>query len=151
MKQIEVEKIIKESKYEAIDGTLFSNKDECVKYENSAKVVLLAKYNKLVVKSDTEYNIFHCGSDDCYVDLVKVNNTEDIKNIMQLFALYNPHTASTESNVSERMTICEKALHTDDILFVHRGYEDDSFWIESTLGDKIDYIKERCKYETNKA
>lgn len=151
MKQIEIEKIIKETKYEAIDGTLFSNKDECVKYENSAKAVLLAKYKPLVVKSDTEYNIFHCGSEDCYVDLVKFNNTEDIKNVMHLFALYNPHTASTESTVLERMKICEKALHTDDILFIHRGYEDDSFWIESTLGDRIDYIIKSCKYETDKA
>lgn len=151
MKQIEIEKTIKEIKYKAIDGTLFNTKDECIKYDNTAKVVLLAKYKKLVVKSDTEYNLFHCGSEDCYVDLVKFNNTEDIKNVMQLFALYNPHTANAESTVSERMSICEKALHTEDILFIHRGYEDDSFWIESTFGDKIDYIKESCKYEIDKA
>lgn len=151
MKTIEVEKIIKEIKYGAIDGTLFNTKDECIKYESTAKAVLLAKYKKLVVKEDTEYNLFHCGSEDCGVDLVKFNTTEDVRNVMQLFALYNPHTASTESNVSERMEMCEKALHTNDTLIIHRGYEEDSFWIESTLGDKIAHIKESCKYEPDKA
>ena len=69
MKQVEIENITKVTKYEAIDGTLFSSKEECVKYEETAKCVLLGKYKRLVVKSikeDTFYKDFPpdvgCGS-----------------------------------------------------------------------------------------
>ena len=65
MKEISVEKTLTVRKYEAVDGTLFDDKDECQRYENTARCVLLSKYNKLIIKkpiyqSSLKINYFNC-------------------------------------------------------------------------------------------
>ena len=63
-----MKEIIKEVKntytvYQAIDGTEFDSKEECKKYEDTAKCLLLTKYRPLVKKTVTEIDVFNTGSD----------------------------------------------------------------------------------------
>ena len=60
MKAIKEERKYTVEVFEAVDGTRFSDKAECEVYERSAKGLLLSKYNKLVVKKSSDYNIFGC-------------------------------------------------------------------------------------------
>lgn len=147
MKQIEVENVTKVIKYEAIDGTVFSTKEECVKYEESAKCVLFSKYKSLVVKETTESALYKAGSDD-RIDVIKINEEKDIDVVMQLYYYYNNSDYALKQG--ERMIkSCFKALSEKDYLIIYRGYEDeDGFWIRSTIGELITYIKEFC-YITN--
>ena len=152
-------KIVKEEKkytvevYEAIDGTIFPDKAECEIYERSAKCLLLSKYNKLVIKKDVEYNIFGCGSEDGYVDIVKILCSEDIDVIMQTLGVINPHMLKegNKERYDKYRNILVKAWDENDLVFIFRGCEDDGFWIEGTLSDRIFNIAKACghavKYE----
>lgn len=148
-------KIVKEEKkytvevYEAIDGTTFQDKAECEIYERSAKCLLLSKYNKLVIKKDVEYNIFGCGSEDGYVDIVKLHSKKDIDVIMQTLGVINPHMLKegNKERYDKYQDILEKACSENDLVFIFRGCEDDGFWIEGTLSDRICNIARACGYD----
>lgn len=128
--------------WEAIDGTFFDNKEECQKYENSAKTVILAKYNKLVVKSSSEEEFFYLGCSDNTVDVVKISKYSDIEVILQLYTLING--TPSEDSLNKQTERCERALDTRDYLFISRGYNDDYFWVMDTLTDRLNYIASKC-------
>lgn len=128
--------------WEAIDGTFFENKEECKKYEDSAKTVILAKYNKLVVKSGSEEELFYLGSGDNTVDIVKISKYSDIDVILQLHTLING--TPSEDSLNKQIERCERALDTRDYLFISRGYDDDYFWVMDTLTDRLNYIANKC-------
>ena len=128
--------------WEAIDGTFFDNKEECQKYENSAKTVILAKYNKLVVKSGSEEELFYIGCGDNTVDVVKISKYSDIDVILQLHTLING--TPSEDSLNKQIERCERALDTRDYLFISRGYDDDYFWVMDTLTDRLNYIANKC-------
>ena len=148
-------KIVKEEKkytvevYEAIDGTIFPDQAECEIYERSAKCLLLSKYNKLVIKKDVEYNIFGCGSEDGYVDIVKLHGKKDIDVIMQTLGVINPHMLKegNKEKYDKYQDILEKACSEDDLVFIFRGYDDNEFWIEGTLSNRISNIARACGYD----
>lgn len=148
-------KIVKEEKkytvevYEAIDGTIFQDQAECEKYERSAKCLLLSKYNRLVIKKDFESNIFGCGSEDGYVDIVKLHSKKDIDVIMQTLGVINPHILKegNKESYDKYQDILEKACSENDLVFIYRGYEDNGFWIEGTLSDRISNIARTCGYD----
>lgn len=128
--------------WEAIDGTFFDNKEECQKYENSAKTVILAKYNKLVVKSSSEEEFFYLGCSDNTVDVVKISKYSDINVILQLYTLING--TPSEDSLNKQTERCERALDTRDYLFISRGYNDDYFLVMDTLTDRLNYIVSKC-------
>lgn len=128
--------------WEAIDGTFFDNKEECQKYENSAKTVILAKYNKLVVKSGSEEELFYIGCGDNTIDIVKISKPSDIDVILQLYTLING--TPSEDSLNKQVARCEHALNTQDYLFISRGYDDDNFWVMDTLTDRLNYLANKC-------
>lgn len=145
MKEVYIEEVKKVFKYEAIDGTLFSNKEECIKYENSAKVAVKALYKKLIIKSIAETELFSVGSDDNTLELVKVKTQEDIKILLQMCYIYN---ITHESSLDRITKLATKAMETNDILIIGRGYDDDCFWIIDTKQDLINTFNNICN-ETN--
>lgn len=127
--------------YEAIDGTEFKSKEECIKYEESAKCVLMAKYNKLVIKSDTMWNFFNVGSDEETVDIVKLNGIPDIDVILKLIALNSPVQAASHPEwLQEKEDILAKAIKEDSPVVIGRGYEGDCFYIYFTIFDLIEKL-----------
>ena len=154
MKEIVIEKIVKETQYEAIDGTIFINRDECIKYDNTARAVILSKYNKLVLKRMSEYALFGSGSEDYEIEIISVNSSEDIKTVMQLAGLENPYLLKKErqDNYTKYMETLEYALKNNDLVFIYRGYQNDNFCIDGTLKDRLEHITNACKidkHETN--
>lgn len=88
MKEVITEKIEKVTIYEAIDGTQFENKEECKKYESSAFGIINAKYQKLIIKRDNETCILNTGSEDVYLEILKVTSIEDADIIYQMMCYY---------------------------------------------------------------
>lgn len=124
--------------YEAIDGTEFMSKDECRKYEESAQCVLMAKYNKLVTKSDTEWELFGVGSDESIVDVVRLNGEQDVDVILQLIALENPTISSKQPEwLIEKDKRLTTALKEDSPVFIGRGYEQDCFYLCTTVCEMV--------------
>lgn len=139
MKEIKKERTKVETyfEYEAIDGTLFSTKDECLKYDESARAVLQSKYNKLIVNRPYEYDIIGLGSEDNVVNVLKLNGKSDADIVKQMLFFENPHYKEHLEDeeypwLKEYLNTIDEISCSDDVLFVGRGYEEDSFWIIGT-------------------
>jgi N12 class adenine-specific DNA methylase len=125
MKEIVTEKVSKYTVYQAIDGTKFDSKDECVAYEKTVECVLLTRYNQLIDKSDSEINMFGLGSDEYRVDrLHPLKSDKDVETIVQLYSYYNPNRS--EKEYDDTFFKLNKCLQEQDILFVGRGYNYDN-------------------------
>lgn len=144
MKEISVEKTLTERKYEAIDGTLFDNKDECQRYENSARCVLLSKYNKLIIKSATEYDLFEMGSEESVIDLIKIKHKSDIPTIVQLVILENQYLIKEQDRIDRMYEQLESASIAGETFMISRGYQDDCFWPLGSVENKIQQILSHC-------
>ena len=147
MKEIKEELIHKTyvTKYEANDGTIFTTSEECLKYENSARAVLFAKFKDIQIKLISEYNLFGVGSEEYFYSVVKIMNVGDIDLILQLYCLIN--NRYDESKIQEIKDLCHKAHFNDDYLIIGRGCEYDgydNFWVFSTLTDLLNHILKNC-------
>ena len=143
MKEISVEQKTYIKKWEAADGTQFNSREDCGKYENSAKCVVLTKYKDFVIKESDEYHLFGVGSEDCQVDIVRVPDEKAIDVIFQVFCFFRDWE-SDENKEKARKTITN-AFEYNDFLIIDRGYELDNLYIIGTLDDVIEQIKERVK------
>ena len=143
MKEISVEQKTYIKKWEAADGTQFNSREDCEKYENSAKCVVLTKYKDFVIKESDEYHLFGVGSEDCQVDIVRVPDEKAIDVIFQAFCFFRDWE-SDENKEKARKTITN-AFEYNDFLIIDRGYELDNLYIIGTLDDVIEQIKERVK------
>ena len=144
MKPIEIEKVTKVTHYEAIDGTTFTTEEECVKYEDTAKCVLLTKYKPLVKRTASECDIFNTGSEEYMVDILQYLSSEsDIDILIQLNRLYYSGRKSDDAFYDKMRSKLEKCLKNRDIVLIGRGTEYDgydTFYIFTTLQEITDNI-----------
>ena len=144
MKPIEIEKVTKVTHYEAIDGTTFTTEEECVKYEDTAKCVLLTKYKPLVKRTASECDIFNTGSDEYMIDILQYLSSEsDIDILIQLHRLYCSGRNFNDGFYDKMRSKLEKCLKNRDIVLIGRGTEYDgydNFYILTTLQDITDNI-----------
>ena len=144
MKPIEIEKVTKVTHYEAIDGTTFTTEEECVKYEDTAKCVLLTKYKPLVKRTASECDIFNTGSDEYMIDILQYLSSEsDIDILIQLHRLYCSGRNLNDDFYDKMRSKLEKCLKNRDIVLIGRGTEYDgydNFCILTTLQDITDNI-----------
>lgn len=129
--------------YEANDGTIFTRQEECIKYENSAKGVVSAKYNKYIVKKTNECELFKCGNEDeDSVDLYKVT-PESIDILRQLLILDKYTNTSRNNEFLDNIDYYSK-----DLLIIYRGYERDNYCIMGSLNSYIQQfnnLKQLCE------
>lgn len=137
MKEITKEKKSTYTVYQATDGTEFNSKEECQKYEDTAKCVLLTKYKPLVKRTDSEYNIFNTGSDEYIIDILRPLSTEsDIDIIIQLCRLHNGNGKIKDDYYDNIKNRLEECLKLKDTILIGRGTEYDgydNFFILATL------------------
>lgn len=153
MKEIKEEIKTYKTKYQAIDGETFDSKEECAKYEGSAKAVLMARYNKLVKKSDSECNFINLGCDDNDVDVVILKSKEDSNMMKQLYCLMNGYDIKDEDKYGWRtkaFNAIDKSLNDNDPLLVGKRLYDDCMWINGTKSEMIKKIEDFCKVEETK-
>lgn len=137
-----MKELIRETKstyivYQAPDGTEFNSKEECKKYEDTAKCLLLTKYRPLVKKTVTEYDIFNTGSDEYMLDIIQCLRDEaDIDVLIQLHRLYNSSRNNNDDFYNNLRSKLEKCFEDKDIIIIGRGTEYDGydqFFILTTL------------------
>lgn len=130
--------------YQAIDGTEFNSKEECQKYEDTAKCFLLTKYKPLVKRTASEYDIFNTGSDEYMIDILQYLSSEsDIDILIQLNRLYYSGRKLDDDFYNNMRSKLEKCLKNRDIVLVGRGTEYDgydNFYILATLQEITDNI-----------
>lgn len=147
MKQIEKTRTITEIKYQAIDGTEFDDKNECIKYDNTALAVMMARYKSLVITSMTEWDLFGVGCDDNTCNIVKLTKDSDISIIMWLLAYHNNYS---DEKLQELEIKIINTIESNDVLIINRGYSSDDFWICNTALGIINRITSNCKINSVK-
>ena len=130
---INMKEITKEVKntytvYQASDGTEFNSVEECKKYEDTAKCLLLTKYKPLVKKTVSEYNVFNTGSDEYMMDILQCLRDEaDIDVLIQLHRLYNSGRKINDDFYNNLRSRLEKCFEDKDIILIGRGTEYDGY------------------------
>lgn len=144
MQVIKKEKITTYEVYSAMDGTVFNNIEECRKYENTAKCVLLTRYQEYCdVTTSNEEEIFYFGCCDNTIDIVKMNNPEAVNVILQLISLYNPHSRKEE--LDGRLKLLREYYEKGSTFFISRGYDDNEFWLLTyDLEERLNHISKIC-------
>lgn len=143
MKEITITKTWNEVIYQAIDGTKFTSKDECIKYDNTARAVIMSEYNELIISRTNEYELLGMGNSDAGIDVVSVKTYED-KQVIKKALIYNNQWLTEESN-KDRLINLYNLINEAEIkqipLIVNRGYENDNFWITNTITGVIDKLE----------
>jgi hypothetical protein len=134
MKEVVKEVIKRETIWEASDGTQFTSKEECQKYENTAKCVIRTRYSSLIVKSLREEDLLINGCYDNIIDVIKLDDSSDINTVLAMCKLYG---------YDEEETVCKRALKSDSYILINRGYDNDSFWIMGTIDDILQKISDK--------
>lgn len=135
MKEVVKEIVKRETIWEASDGTQFTSKAECEKYENTANCVIRTRYSSLIVKSLREEELFITGSYDSIIEIIKLDDSSDINTVLAMCKLYGYN--STDE------TVCKKALKNDSYILINRGYDSENFWIMGTIDDVLQDISNK--------
>lgn len=128
MKEVTKEKIQKYTVYEALDGTQFSDRAECEKYEQSAKGVIRARIAKLTVGKANEWNLL-AGCDEHEVVGIKMQTDRDIEYVKQFFMMECSWYG--EVRTKEIFDVMEEAYDNDDIVLFGINCDGDYYWINS--------------------
>lgn len=143
MKEIEKERMVKYTAWQAVDGTEFNSKEECQKYEESAKGVLRERFMKLVVAEDDAWELL-CGYDDNTVYAVKLSSTADVETLMQLYILENPHITgdSFKDHLAKYTAMANAAKCNDDLLLMGENCDGDLYFMNTrnAIVDKLNNL-----------
>ena len=107
--------------YEAVDGTKFINKEECVKYEDTVCCVLMARAKAFAIATEEEHSInpFNEGDDNNYIMLLP-QKQEDIDTLNQLYVLPREGVSAVPCFTKEHIG--------KPILMGYRTYENNLEW-----------------------
>lgn len=133
MKKLEKDLITKYTVFQAVDGTEFSQKEECEKYEKSALGVLRGKIKKFVVCELKDAWTFMGGYDDHQVIAIKPQIEADVDTILQWYYLEHPdilknYRESEKENFEEVIT---EAWKNDDVILFGINCEKEYYFINS--------------------
>ena len=126
--------------YEAIDGTKFTNKEECVKYEDTVCCVLLARAKAFAIATEEEQSInpFNERDDNNYIMLLP-QKKEDIDTLNQLYVL--PRKAASAEPYFTKEHIGKP------ILMGYRLYENNLEWSWFNDMQKVINVMTNGKFE----
>ena len=124
MKEVkrEVARTIKETfvGWEAVDGTFFDDRQECEKYEKSAKGVLRAKLKALTVNEPVDAWTLMGGMDDHQVIGVHMKTQEDVDVVLQSYYLDQPELLTDcdygKRNKAKFLSLVDQAYRDNDLL-----------------------------------
>lgn len=150
MKEVTKErtKVEKYTVYEAVDGTQFDFKEDCEKYDNSAKGVLRGKLKALIIND--EYNGWDLmgGIEDNTIIAVKVPTEKDIDIVLQNYYLDQPWILRVENLERKARLILavSQAYREQDVILFGINCDDDLYFID-TRNNIIDRLNKLDKKE----
>ena len=156
MRKNEIKKTVEEIigvEYIAEDGTIFNNKEECEKYEESALFVVSNKLKRLNTK-ETYINDFNDeGSCDCELEIFDIQTEEDLNNLRRYLYLKAITNGATEKGIKDAFTSEDGKRENfvfDNVTIGHEvlvfwSYDKDWFWVykDGSLNGYFELLKER--------
>ena len=156
MRKNEIKKTVEEIigvEYIAEDGTVFNNKEECEKYEESALFVVSNKLKRLNTK-ETYINDFNDeGSCDCELEIFDIQTEEDLNNLRRYLYLKAITNGATEKGIKDAFTSEDGKRENyvfDNVTIGHEvlifwSYDKDWFWVykDGSRNGYFELLKER--------
>ena len=156
MRKNEIKKTVEEIigvEYIAEDGTIFNNKEECEKYEESALFVVSNKLKRLNTK-ETYINDFNDeGSCDCELEIFDIQTEEDLNNLRRYLYLKAITNGATEKGIKDAFTSDDGKRENyvfDNVTIGHEvlvfwSYDKDWFWVykDGGLNGYFELLKAR--------
>lgn len=139
MKEVK-EKIVREievTKYVAADGTEFTDKDQCVKYEQSAEGVINGRYMPLVVHT-TDEGILVKGDENHRVDLLELQSIEDVDKVLMMASHVGIHSTTYDQIVAS----AKRALLNKERLTIVWNCDETYIWTLGTLQEMIERLEQ---------
>lgn len=146
MKKVEKQRTTTYEMWQATDGTEFSSKEECQKYEESAKGVLRERFKKLVVAEENAWDLLY-GYEDNTVYAVKLETTEDVETLLQLYILENPHITGEQYKdyLAKYTAMATSARCNNDLLLMGENCEGDLYFMNTrnAIIGKLEHLGEK--------
>lgn len=133
---------IDKSLYEAVDGTRFEQKEECMAYEKTAKGVIMGRFKKLIVAEHDSWGL-HWGMDDNTTYMLKLKTKEDADTALQALLLENGWILSKDraDDLARWADTINSAIgKDDDYLLIGANFEGDLYFM-GTLSQMINKFK----------
>ena len=132
-----IEKLVR-TEYIAEDGTVFSNEEECKKYEESALFAISKELKRLTEKDRVSQNDINDNlSYDDMVEIFDVQTERDLENLRRYLYLKMRKNGASEDSVKECFT--SKDGKRDKYVFdgvtaghevmIFWNYDEDWFWV----------------------
>ena len=129
----EIKRIETITRYRADDGTVFNDRAECEKYENTARCTIKTKFDKLIINRNYDAWTLLGGNDDTTVLVVKMKDKKDMDTVLQMLFIENPYLQKSE-NADTRKAYADKiesAFKDNGILLWAENYDGDYYFIDS--------------------
>jgi len=126
-------KVEKYTVYEAVDGTVFADKEECGKYENSALAVARGKVQPLFVSTNNDAWTLMGGCDDHEIIAVKFEDITEVDTFLQWLYLECPWYLNDihKERKAEVDSIVRTAYNRNDVILMGKNCEGDYYFINS--------------------
>ena len=130
--------------YEAIDGTTFKDKEQCIKYEETAEAVIKAKIKPYLLGVSTEYEFYNYrGCDDSEVEVFEVPNEQVFDDICMYIKI------NERPKYNGEVTLPEAKQFVGGRLILTWNYDHDFPEID-TIETIIEKMRESYDYYINK-
>lgn len=130
----ETKEVIIKTEYIAEDGTVFYNKEQCEKYEESALFAVSKQLRKIC--STDEMQLLDTGCDENEIEVFDIQTSDDLINLKRYLYL----KLKAENVKDEYMESCFESTETrkgysfDSVTYGHEvmiwwSYDHDYFWV----------------------
>ena len=147
-----IEKLVR-TEYIAEDGTVFSNEEECKKYEESALFAISKELKRLTKDNTSQYEINDNFSCDDTVEIFDVQTERDLENLRRYLYLKMRKNGASEDSVKECFT--SKDGKRDKYVFdgvtaghevmIFWNYDGDWFWVynDGSINGYCEFFREK--------
>ena len=147
-----IEKLVR-TEYIAEDGTVFSNEEECKKYEESALFAISKELKRLTKDNTSQYEINDNFSCDDTVEIFDVQTERDLENLRRYLYLKMRKNGASEDSVKECFT--SKNGKRDKYVFdgvtaghevmIFWNYDEDWFWVynDGSINGYCEFFREK--------
>ena len=140
-------------RYEAVDGTIFPNREECERYESTALGVLMGKLMKLVETKTNEWDLLK-GEEYTEVLAIRMPREQDKDTVLQTYYLRNPWVFIEDENAKKNKegaeALVDQAYRDNDLLLIGMNTDNDSFFMLDTRMNIINRLNNLDKKDIDK-
>ena len=134
--------------YQAVDGTEFREKEECIKYDNSARGILRGSLKPLIVNDKWNGWDLMGGNEDNQVIAVKVPYESSIDIVLQNYYLDHPWILQeTHTSMKEKLVNAVNQAYKEQDVVLFGINCDDELYLIDTRYNIIDRLNKLDKEE----